>query len=103
MHDEDENKKGAPPAAAGRERTPLSAILISSLATTVLITVIIAGSLYIYRLFPDLRAGSLQEELLSWGVILLGGGACLAVLLLGAQLRRWLAARAAKTHRILDK
>ncbi len=97
MQDKSANQDEETPAEARRARMPLSAILMSSLATTVLIAVIIAGSLYIYRLFPNMRPGSLQEELLSWLVIVVGGGACVGVLLLGAQLRRRLAGRGAET------
>ena len=88
MQDKATKQTDQTPAAGARGRAPLSAIIISSLATTVLIAVIIAGSLYVYRLFPNLRAGSVQEELLGWAVILVAALACLGVLLLGNKLRR---------------
>ena len=76
------------PVAAPRNRASLAAILVSSLATSVLVAVIIAGSLYVYRLFPNMRTGSVLEELLGWAVILVAALACLGVLLLGNKLRR---------------
>ena len=88
MQDKATKQTDQTPAAGARGRAPLSAIIISSLATTVLIAVIIAGSLYVYHLFPNMRAGSLQEELLGWAVILAGGLACIGVLLLGSKWRQ---------------
>lgn len=88
MQDKQAKPAETAPDGAVRARVPLSAIVISSLASTVLIAVIIAGSLYVYHLFPNMRAGSLQEELLGWAVILAGGLACIGVLLLGRQWRR---------------
>jgi hypothetical protein len=95
---QDKGKKPADevPAGAARGRAPLAAIVISSLATIVMIAVIIAGSLYAYHLFPNVRPGSLAEELMGWVVVLLGGLACLAIILLSAKLRRWLASRGAR-------
>lgn len=80
----------------GQQRTPLAAIIVSSLATTVLIAVIIAGSLYVYHLFPNMRVGSLQEELLSWSIIIASGLACIGVLLLGGKFHRRFTQRGTK-------
>jgi hypothetical protein len=96
MQDKKAKQTGETPADGTRGRAPLSAIVISSLATIVMIAVIIAGSLYAYHLFPNVRPGSLAEELMGWVVVVLGGLACLAIILLSAKLRQWLASRGAR-------
>lgn len=82
-----------PPAATGRRRKPFFDALIPSLAATVMIVVIIAGSLYLHRLYPGMRTGGLFEEFTSWVIVLLGAGSALGVYLLTIRLRAWLRQR----------
>ena len=93
MQDKKTKQADETPADAARIRAPLSDIVISSLASVVMVVVIIAGSLYAYHLFPNVRTGSLWEELMGWVVVLLGGLSCVAIIFVSAKLRQWLARR----------
>ena len=82
-----------PPAGTGLRWAPFFDKLIPTLAATVMIVVIIAGSLYLHRLYPEMRNGGLFEELTSWLIVLLGAGSALGVYLLTSRLRGWLRQR----------
>jgi len=88
-----------PPAGTGQRRKPFSDALIPSLAATVMIVVIIAGSLYLHRLYPGMRTGGLFDELTSWAIVLLGAGCALGVYLMTSRLRDWLRRQRAERPR----
>ena len=79
-----------PPAGTGLRRKPFFDALIPSLAATVMVVIIIAGSLYLHRLYPEMRNGGLFEEFTSWLIVLLGAGSAFGVYLLTTRLRDWL-------------